>query len=307
MIVFPPHCAAETLNRCPRGRRLLERDSIDQPTRVCAISRGLMSGSAVKPSSKVPLVPVPELTLDKFGPEFLTAAGGTAFSSSLPRRRRSQEQHRPAHDCILLNHETDARNQVWGSGSDWSRTVRRYGHGHLAAEATAGSPNGIHRVGCWWSAAADVVSVWTTGSVAPLVNQGVNTQRADTRSSRCEDRANVPAAETLSGWQGPQWTRALLFLYVIVCLGMPLLASSTLAPDQRQALVDLYNATSGPAWRIRTGWANYTTSFSDPCANSWHGVTCDAGWQTVTYVVHYAVAVRCPCRCDGWWDYWFGM
>ncbi len=46
------------------------------------------------------------------------------------------------------------------------------------------------------------------------------------------------------------------------------------AADQRAALVELYIATNGSSWTVgRAGWQNYLTG-SDPCDNSWTGVTC---------------------------------
>jgi hypothetical protein len=45
------------------------------------------------------------------------------------------------------------------------------------------------------------------------------------------------------------------------------------AADQRAALVELYIATNGSGWSGVTGWQNYGTG-SDPCDNSWAGVTC---------------------------------
>jgi hypothetical protein len=46
------------------------------------------------------------------------------------------------------------------------------------------------------------------------------------------------------------------------------------AAAQRAALVELYIATSGSTWSSgKTGWQDYATG-SDPCDNSWSGVTC---------------------------------
>jgi hypothetical protein len=46
------------------------------------------------------------------------------------------------------------------------------------------------------------------------------------------------------------------------------------APGQRAALVELYIATNGSTWSTgKTGWQNHATG-SDPCDNSWSGVTC---------------------------------
>ncbi len=45
--------------------------------------------------------------------------------------------------------------------------------------------------------------------------------------------------------------------------------------EERAALVDLYLSTSGPRWwRNRAGWSSYATA-SDPCDDSWYGVTCE--------------------------------
>jgi hypothetical protein len=45
-------------------------------------------------------------------------------------------------------------------------------------------------------------------------------------------------------------------------------------PDQRAALVELYIATNGSTWSNgKAGWQNHATG-SDPCDNSWSGVTC---------------------------------
>ncbi len=47
---------------------------------------------------------------------------------------------------------------------------------------------------------------------------------------------------------------------------------------QRDALVDLHNATNGEYWSERTSWL-----IGDPCMQAWFGVTCDVG-NTVMYV-----------------------
>ncbi|MCL4858164.1 MAG: fibronectin type III domain-containing protein [Caldilineaceae bacterium] len=49
---------------------------------------------------------------------------------------------------------------------------------------------------------------------------------------------------------------------------------SQLPATECEALVALYNATTGPAWTNRTGWLQTST----PC--SWHGVTCSGGRVT---------------------------
>lgn len=45
------------------------------------------------------------------------------------------------------------------------------------------------------------------------------------------------------------------------------------AAAQRAALVDLYLATNGSGWSTNTGWVDYGSG-SDPCDDSWAGVTC---------------------------------
>ena len=252
----------------------------------------------MRPRSKVPLVPVPESTSinDRQCNHIGTPA---AFNF----RRRSQrntvvsstvhlgEQRTSPRDCMNLNNETKTRNRMWG-GSDWSRKAsswlhrQRLGQRSICATGTDGCCGQCANTG------AKVVTAWR--SVAPQATRGVTTQSADGRSRLCEERANA-------AWRGPQWALPLSCLLLVMdCLGsLPPLASPTLPPVQRQALVDLYNATSGPAWLYK--WAAYNSS-SDPCAGSWFGVACDASMETVTYVRvdHCAVAVRRPCCHDGW-------
>lgn len=57
-------------------------------------------------------------------------------------------------------------------------------------------------------------------------------------------------------------------------LAVPLVHAS-LPTAQHNALVDLYNSTSGAAWTNRTNW----TVAADEC--TWYGVTCDAAHTTV--------------------------
>jgi hypothetical protein len=62
---------------------------------------------------------------------------------------------------------------------------------------------------------------------------------------------------------------------VIALLGQPA-AWAALAPPQRQALIELYQSTQGPAWRHRDNWL-----VGDPCSNHWHGVGCSPDGQVV--------------------------
>jgi hypothetical protein len=48
------------------------------------------------------------------------------------------------------------------------------------------------------------------------------------------------------------------------------------AADQRAALVELYIATNGSDWSDNTGWRDHGSG-SDPCDNSWVGVSCAGG------------------------------
>ena len=51
---------------------------------------------------------------------------------------------------------------------------------------------------------------------------------------------------------------------------------ANVSQPEHQALVDLYNSTSGPGWRTQTGWMSGT----DPCyanaTSTWWGVGCAA-------------------------------
>ncbi len=47
------------------------------------------------------------------------------------------------------------------------------------------------------------------------------------------------------------------------------------APEtERQALVQLYQATNGPRWFRRDNWLQ-----GDPCLNEWYGITCGEDQQ----------------------------
>lgn len=53
-------------------------------------------------------------------------------------------------------------------------------------------------------------------------------------------------------------------------------AQATLAPHQKQALMDLYQATQGPLWRQDANWLQ-----GDPCLQRWQGVSCSADGLSV--------------------------
>ena len=48
------------------------------------------------------------------------------------------------------------------------------------------------------------------------------------------------------------------------------IASAAVPPAERNALVELYNATSGPSWKNATTWC-----IGDPCDNKWYGIFCN--------------------------------
>src|SRR6218665_443203 len=67
-----------------------------------------------------------------------------------------------------------------------------------------------------------------------------------------------------------------------VALGLASLATTVqaaLPPTQHQDLVDLYNASNGPAWTNNSNWLT-----GDPCTNGWFGVACDLGETTVVRI-----------------------
>jgi Leucine-rich repeat (LRR) protein len=64
-------------------------------------------------------------------------------------------------------------------------------------------------------------------------------------------------------------------LYGLLVCGCTV-AQATLAPQQKQALLDLYQATQGPLWRQSAHWLQ-----GDPCQQHWQGVNCSADGQSV--------------------------
>ena len=57
-------------------------------------------------------------------------------------------------------------------------------------------------------------------------------------------------------------------------------SEAVVPPSQRQALVDLYDATQGQHWQNRTHWL-----IGDPCEDSWFGISCDPINTMITCVV----------------------
>jgi hypothetical protein len=67
-------------------------------------------------------------------------------------------------------------------------------------------------------------------------------------------------------------------MIIVIALLWAVVASSHalgLSGAEKQALLDLYNATGGSRWRSASGWATP----ADPC--SWFSVACDAANNSV--------------------------
>ena len=61
-------------------------------------------------------------------------------------------------------------------------------------------------------------------------------------------------------------------------------ASAQTAASETAALIDLFSNTSGSKWVNSAGWVNGWGS--DPCTNSWFGLTCSGSTPNhVVYVV----------------------
>ena len=81
-------------------------------------------------------------------------------------------------------------------------------------------------------------------------------------------------------------------------------AVAPLEPAQKQALLELFNATSGATWTDNDGWTNAT---SDPCnfdpngKQNWDGVVCAAVGQSGKSN-NYVVYVPTPARHPGLWS-----
>ena len=66
----------------------------------------------------------------------------------------------------------------------------------------------------------------------------------------------------------------LSFALLLVLQLNSIYASTLLAKTERQALVDLYQATSGHQWYRRDNWLQ-----EDPCVNNWRGIKCGTDQQ----------------------------
>ncbi|MGD1149096.1 MAG: leucine-rich repeat domain-containing protein, partial [Thermoanaerobaculaceae bacterium] len=89
----------------------------------------------------------------------------------------------------------------------------------------------------------------------------------------------------------PQRTRQLLFaMGTVAALSLSALvrdATAAIPASERQALIDLYNATGGASWTTRTNWRNAgNTDFSVSGTEcTWYGVFCDSGGTKVQQLV----------------------
>jgi hypothetical protein len=72
-------------------------------------------------------------------------------------------------------------------------------------------------------------------------------------------------------------------LLSVACLLRVGVVAPTLASD-RAALVELYVATGASVWTTKVGWQSYANG-SDPCDNTWSGVTCSGVIGGVNRVV----------------------
>ncbi|HVT04509.1 MAG TPA: hypothetical protein VHL58_14170 [Thermoanaerobaculia bacterium] len=73
------------------------------------------------------------------------------------------------------------------------------------------------------------------------------------------------------------WKSLTIVMWLSVLSIAPSAANAAIPPAERQALVDLYNNTTGAGWTNKTNWLGAPGT---EC--TWFGVTCDPGQTTVT-------------------------
>ena len=80
----------------------------------------------------------------------------------------------------------------------------------------------------------------------------------------------------LAATAGGVATRCLLAVLLLLAVTVAATTEAAIPASERQALIDLYNATNGAGWTQRTNWRNGTnTDFNDPGTEcTWYGVTC---------------------------------
>ncbi|MCL7413678.1 MAG: hypothetical protein M8353_08700 [ANME-2 cluster archaeon] len=68
-------------------------------------------------------------------------------------------------------------------------------------------------------------------------------------------------------------TGALILATLIIGTDeLAITAGIEVPPEERAALVALYNAAGGSGWTSSTNWNN-----GDPCLNNWYGIVCSGG------------------------------
>ena len=75
--------------------------------------------------------------------------------------------------------------------------------------------------------------------------------------------------------------RAMRFLSTVAAAILYYSAHHTLAAvpaSQKQALIDLYDATNGPYWRYGPNVWNFS---SDPCEDNWYFIKCNENYTSV--------------------------
>jgi hypothetical protein len=70
-------------------------------------------------------------------------------------------------------------------------------------------------------------------------------------------------------------------------------AAAETSPEQRDALVELYDGTNGPKWASSEwGWPGHSNG-SDPCDDTWFGVRCMNGYDGFSYMCDDRSALLC--------------
>ena len=84
---------------------------------------------------------------------------------------------------------------------------------------------------------------------------------------------------------GKNACRVVACLFWMFCVALMQTTSlfAAVPPAERNALIDLYNATDGSNWTRNDNWENcyFCIHSSDPCDNNWYGVTCDSSNQHI--------------------------
>lgn len=95
---------------------------------------------------------------------------------------------------------------------------------------------------------------------------------AERASASPRTRRALPLSDAVAPFNSI-WSLASLSVTGSVAGTVTPIAVAVTAAAQRAVLVDLYVATNGSGWSLNTGWVDYGSG-SDPCDDSWTGVTC---------------------------------